>query len=332
MKPLLCAAAAATAASVLMACSDNPPATGLESAVHATLEDARRAGDIDGYAFEVGNGQGRLVRVHEGIAPGDIAAVASVAKPVSAVLTLALVDDGTVNLDDPIDVWLGADRQAAQNTTLHELLTHTHRLRLDGQHDCLNSGADEVDLQECADQILGEGNTLWQGFRYGAAGYQVAGAVAEAASGQSWQELVEDIVNARLGVAFAYLPAENPRIGGGLLASLDDLAVFQRALLSRDPALLSADAHATMRERRVAVDTAIVPDDVTAEEYAPGHWIDTPAGSAGPELSAPGALGSVTWLDDDRDYYAVLILQDADHETAIALMKALREDILSQLP
>lgn len=322
-------------ASALFACSDNEPASALEIALRTTLDAAVADERITGYALEVGRPERPLLRISRDIDPAETVAVASAAKGISAVVIAMLVDEQRLDLDQPISQWLDNAPAGPGELTLQELLTHSHRLRLDPQHECLNGdNGNNITLRQCADEILDAGLTTWSGFRYGASGYQVAGAVAEAATGARWQELVQTRLNDTLGVDFQYFPedSDNPRVGGGMLASLQDLATFQRALLARDPNLLPPEMHDALRDRRVPVDTALVPPGVEAEQYGLGQWIDTPDGSAGPELSSPGAFGTVPWLDDDRRYYAVLVLHQSESAIGLELMRALRAEILDRLP
>lgn len=312
--------------------TDGDPA--LAEALQSVLDAAVAEGTIEAYAFELGRHDATLLHMQQDLAETQQVPVASIAKDIAAVVIAALVDEGVLDLDLPIAAWFGADTALAHTLTLFELLTHTHGLRADSEHTCLNGAAGDVSLQQCALSILDAGTGLWQGFRYGAAGYQVAGAVAEAASGESWAQLVDRLINDRLDIDLRIFPlGDHPRIGGGLVASATDLARYQRALLARDPALLSAAMHAALRTRYVDTGAIFVPNGVEATQYAPGRWLDHQvAGSAGPELSAVGALGSVAWLDDDRGYYAVLILQDRDHETGLSLMRALRAEVLARVP
>lgn len=338
---------------------ESPDDGALQEAALGVLEAARDRGDIDGYALEVGT----ETQIFARIVAGDVDAldapvlIASAGKPVSAAVVLSLVNDGRLlNLESPLSVldpgrlqldvpiarWLGdtpaGNTAAAQEVTLRQLLNHTSGLET--RPDCVSTFGDggETTLQDCATEILQAGTAFEPGsrFAYGAGGYHVAGAVAEAFSEQPWQTLVDERIADPLGIALPYFPLTNPRIGGGILTSVADLGTVMRALLAGDDRILRAADYRMMRSSQVD-DTGDGIPGVTATGYSFGLWIEDPAvlaeaGSAGPELSAPGLVGTTPWLDDDRGYYAVLLLRQSDYLTSLALMRELRAQVLAHLP
>ena len=330
----------------------DPPDNGaLQSAARSVLENARNRGDIDGYALEIGTTEAVYARFSAGdIASTDGAVfIASAGKPVAAAVILSLTNDAALlpgnrlRLDQPIADYLdgtpAGETQAAQEITLRQLLNHTSGL--DTSPDCVSvqdRSSSSDSLMECATAILEDGTAFEPGneFAYGAGGYQVAGAVAEAFAEQDWQTLVDERIAQPLGVSLPFLPASNPRIAGGIRASTADLAAFQRAVLTRDTAILDADDYDMLRESQTSTDGGRLPG-VTASDYSFGFWIESSgeladAGTAGPELSSPGLFGTTPWLDDDRDYYGVLLLQRSDYVTSLELMRELRTEILARLP
>lgn len=330
----------------------NPPDGGaLQSAARSVLENARNGGDIEGYALEIGTAEDIYARIAAGTVNNTDAPVfiASAGKPVAAAVILSLSNDfallpaNRLRLDQPIADYLegtpAGDTQAAQEVTLRQLLNHTSGLETDP--DCVriqNRNSDSETLLGCATAILEAGTAFEPGsdFAYGGGSYQVAGAVAEAYSGQDWQTLVNERVADPLGVSLPFLPVENPRIAGGILAATADLAAFQRAVLTRDTAILDANDYQTLRESQTSTAGGRLPG-VTASDYSFGFWIESPeelaeAGTAGPELSSPGLLGATPWLDDDRGYYGVLLLRRSNYVTSLDLMRELRAEILARLP
>lgn len=347
---------------VLVACSgDDDTATDpginlpdggvLQSAARSVLENARNTGDIEGYALEIGTAEDVYAR----IAAGDIEStdapvlIASAGKPVAAAVILSLTNDfallpaNRLRLDRPIAEYLegtpAGETQAAQEVTLRQLLNHTSGL--DTDPDCVrvqDRSSDSVSLMDCATAILQADTAFAPGsdFAYGGGGYQVAGAVAESFSGQDWQTLVDERIAEPLGVSLPFLPADNPRIAGGILAAVADLGAFQRAVLNRDTRILEEDTYAIFRESQTSTEGGKLPG-VTADDYSFGFWIEAPgeladAGTAGPELSSPGLFGTTPWLDDDRGYYGVLLLRASDYVTGLSLMRELRAEILARLP
>lgn len=307
------------------------------AALRSTLDAACEAGRIDSYAFELGNANEVLARLSRGRLNEDSAVfIASAGKPAAAAVILSLVEDGVLELDVPVSRWLEGDAgntSAAQRVTLRQLLNHTSGLN--PSPSCL-SDSDRT-LASCATSILRDGTAFAPGSRfvYGGGSFQVAGLVAQQATDQTWQQLVDRHVANPVGADLPFTPLINPRIAGGIVANVRDLGDVQRAILGRDPALLNATSMQRLRTNQVAGLPMERPPGVTATGYSFGLWFEDPSmleGTAGPELSSPGFLGTVPWLDDDQDYYAVLLLSAEGYQEGLALQRDLRGDIIEALP
>ncbi|MBY8965926.1 serine hydrolase domain-containing protein [Algiphilus sp.] len=302
-----------------------------------TLDAACEAGEINEYAFELGTADRVLARLTRGNLDEDRAVfVASAGKPVAAAVILSLVEEGTLELDVPIARWLQGDARntdAAQRVTLRQLLNHTSGLPTTPP--CLSDAGQT--LARCATSILRAGTSFAPGsrFDYGGGSYQVAGLVAQQAANRSWQQLVDERVADPLEADLPFTPLVNPRIAGGIVANVRDLGDVQRAILGRDPALLSATNMDRLRTDQVAGLPMQRPPGVSANGYSFGLWFENPevlTRSDGPELSAPGLLGTVPWHDDDLGYYAVIVLSAESYREGLELQRALRDRIPETLP
>jgi CubicO group peptidase (beta-lactamase class C family) len=178
-------------------------------------------------------------------------------------------------------------------------------------------------------------------FRYGGGQWQVAGAVAEVASGQSWAELVRSTYVEPCGVdslgynnhfaqrevlgdgdPLAYprnfdadpatlAPTTNPNMEGG--AYIDPLDYAELLLMHLrggrcgDTQVLSEDAVDRMHADRIGPtydgDTGF--DDRPG--YGLGWWI---LGGDDAVIEDGGAFGSVPWLDLDDGYGVYLLVED----------------------
>lgn len=306
------------------------------AALRSTLDAACEAGDINSYAFELGNANQVLARLSRGNLDADSAVfVASAGKPVAAAVILSLVEDGVLELDVPVARWLEGDARdtaAAQRVTLRQLLNHTSGLN--PSPSCLSDTSET--LASCATSILRQGTAFAPGsrFAYGGGSYQVAGLVAQQVTNRSWQQLVDERVANPVGADLPFTPFVNPRIAGGIVANVRDLGDVQRAILSRNPALLNDTNMQRLRTDQVDGLPMERPPGVSATGYSFGLWFEDPAmleGTDGPELSAPGFLGTVPWLDDDRGYYAVVLLNAESYREGLALQRDLRSRILDAL-
>lgn len=190
-------------------------------------------------------------------------------------------------------------------------------------------------LQECAETIFtsteDDADVIAPDteYRYGGAQWQVAGAVAEVASGRSWAELIEEIYVEPCGVdslafnnqwtqfggggfdypaQFAGDPAnlvatDNPNMEGGAYITAPDYAALLlmhlRDGVCGDTQVISPEALERMHTDR----TGATYGSDTA--YGMGWAVDAAAG----RIVDPGAYGAVPWLDLDDGYGAYLVIE-----------------------
>jgi CubicO group peptidase (beta-lactamase class C family) len=179
-------------------------------------------------------------------------------------------------------------------------------------------------------------------FRYGGAQWQVAGAVAEVASGKPWAQLIDEIYVqpcgletlgynnhfSQLGAAgFEYPTAfgadpsalqatQNPNMEGGVYISPPDYAelllMHLRGGRCGDEQVLSQAALDRMHADRIG--PTYGADAGADTGYGMGWWVDRATG----RISDAGAYGSVPWLDLDAGYGAYLVIE-ADSGTGFEL-------------
>lgn len=199
-------------------------------------------------------------------------------------------------------------------------------------------------LQDCARQIFttpdDDADVIPPDtdFRYGGAQWQVAGAVAEVASGKSWAELIREIYvepceletlgfnnhfiqlsASESGNPFSYPagfdsnpgnlePTDNPNMEGGAYASIGDygklLQMHLRGGLCGDHRVLSEAAVRRLHEDRIAGYGGETGSPF--EGYGMGWWVDrnTPG-----LTSDPGAYGAFPWIDEERGYAGFFALE-----------------------
>jgi len=155
----------------------------------------------------------------------EVLPIASVSKPFLASVIMVLVEQGKLNLDDPVENYLpefkgirveGSD-SAAGLMTIRHLLSHTAGFwgnnnitpeKLDLVRNFQRPLAEAVELIAEYDLIY-EPGTDWI---YSGAGYCVAGRVAEVALGQSLEEIAQDALFRPLGLdQTTFLPSEEVR-------------------------------------------------------------------------------------------------------------------------
>ena len=183
-------------------------------------------------------------------------------------------------------------------------------------------------------------------FRYGGAQWQVAGAVAEVASGRSWAQLIDEIYVQPCGLetlaynnhftqlgapgfeyptAFAgdpstLQPTDNPNMEGGVYVAPADYAelllMHLRGGRCGGAQVLSQAALDRMHADRIG--PTYGGDAGPGTGYGMGWWVDRASG----RISDPGAYGSVPWLDLEDGYGAYLVIE-ADSTTGAELAQQL---------
>jgi CubicO group peptidase (beta-lactamase class C family) len=322
------------------------------TAIDATIDEFVRMRGLDGAGFIVVDADEGVVHEHYvGVfAPDRISLVASSSKMVTAGVLARLDDDGVLDLDAPVAdiVEWGAGNPDVTPAQLVSNSSGLVGLLPDPAYSpyvCqfLSTGS----MQECAEQIFTTPDDDAEivppdtQFRYGGGQWQVAGAVAEVASGKTWAELVEEIYVEPCGLetlgynnhfaeigarGFTYpdafdgdltllQPTDNPNMEGGMYTTTGDYAelllMHLRGGRCGDEQVLSQTALDRLHADRIG---GIYGSVGPGTGYGMGWWIDRDSG----RIYDPGAYGSVPWLDL-ADGYGAYIVIEADAVTGSQL-------------
>jgi CubicO group peptidase (beta-lactamase class C family) len=287
--------------------------------------------------------------------PDRISLIASSTKMITAGVLLRLQDDGILNIDAPVAA-VASWGTANPTITPAQLLSNSSGLvgllPNPGYTPYVCQYLAAGTLQECAASIFTTADDDADivapdtEFRYGGAQWQVAGAVAEIASGKTWTQLIDEIYVQPCGLAtlgfnnhFAQLgavtfdypesfnadpatlqPTANPNMEGGAYLAPRDYAklllMHLRGGRCDANQVLSQTALDRMHADRIG--SVYGGDAATNSGYGMGWWVDR----ASDRITDPGAYGTVPWLDLDDGYGAYLVLE-ADTSTGIELASLL---------
>lgn len=272
--------------------------------------------------------------------PSTVVYIASAGKWLAAATIAAVVDEGKLSWDDKVKKWLPAFTGAKGEATLRQLLSHTAGYpdyQPPGQHlDDYSSLATSVAhiLPLPADTLPGVV------FHYGGLAMQVAGRMAELATGKDWETLFQEKLARPLNMPSTHFtpvdttPGHNPMLGGGARTTLDDYAHFLAMIaangLYQGKRILSA---ASLREMESdQVHAARVPPDQYVEHvrhqnrsdiYGLGEWREeVDAGGRATLLSSPGWAGAYPFVDKRYGVYGFFLARvnvekaDAAHFSA----------------
>lgn len=275
--------------------------------------------------------------------------IASATKWLSGSVIMSLVDDGLISLDDAIGEWFPEAPAAKRGITIRQLFSLT--AGFPGEAEYYNDRT--LTLTTAVDSILERVELVippGSGFLYAGSSMQVAGRIAELATGKPWDTIFAERIARPLGMSGTDYEGlgetDNPQIAGGAQSSALDYARFLRMIatggLAEDGSrVLSEDAVATMLADQTN-GLPIIYSPYTAYEYIDplipnsrygiGLWRETSAfdTAASPDLTSPGAFGFGPWYDPDRNLigvFSVLSLQQQTAPTYFRMKKLVIEAI-----
>ncbi|GIX37214.1 MAG: hypothetical protein KatS3mg127_2133 [Silanimonas sp.] len=273
--------------------------------------------------------------------------IASASKWVSALVLARLVEKGLLRWDSTVGEHWPDAAPDKRGITLAQLFSHTSGLPGE-ESGCLGNPLST--LQACAAQILAGPMVAAPGtaFAYGGLSMQVAGAMAERATGLPWDTLFQRELVQPLGLvatdygftssAPGYLPMSNPRIAGGVRSTLGDyrrlMAMWQAdGLIAEGPdkgqRYLASSTLRAMQLNRAAGTTVLSAPPSTelypGWGYGFGFWLLPIERAGAPMLeSSPGAFGFQGWVDGTAGIAAVFLVRDANLRMAPEV-KAIQE-------
>jgi CubicO group peptidase (beta-lactamase class C family) len=263
-------------------------------------------------------GQVLYQRASGGFTLQEVVPIASATKTLSAAVLLALVDDGTLGLDDRVGQYLPEWNTGARAAiTLRMCFTHTAGLPETDPA----LGDDTITLRQAAQRLALRPLIAVPGtaFAYGGVSMHVAGAVCEVASGRSWAQLFAQEIAAPLQMAVtdygAFGPTANPRIAGGARSDLRDFAAFVEMLRQGGVFAGQRVLSAAMVDEMLSDQTSGLPvlgtPSPTDAPYGLGIWLDRRDALGRTVLaSAAGAFGFVGWVDRAHDGSGVFVVQN----------------------
>ena len=262
-----------------------------------------------GAGLIVTNADGFLYERYVGLFTKEtVSLLASSSKMPATTAFLTLVDDGLVDLDDPVSDYIDFWPEDKQAVTIRHLLTHTSALP--SISPCLTNP--NTTLEQCARSIselplLGEpGKT----FVYGGHGLQLAAYITTQVTGLTWQEFFAQRLANPMGLTtFSFGNTANPLVASIAVCNTADYARIVQMHVAdgnyRGTQILSKSMVREMQANQVAEATH-------AYLYGLGWWLMR-EGLIGPinYCTDQGGTGTNPWLDMNREYGAYLMLFDA---------------------
>ena len=256
--------------------------------------------------------------------PGTVAYIASAGKWLAAAVIAAVVDEGRLSWNDKVKKWLPSITGPKGETTLRQLFSHTA-----GYPDYQPPGRQRdgyQTLRQSVDSIIPLPADTLPGavFHYGGLAMQVAGRMAELATGKDWETLFRDKIAKPLHMAQTHFtpvdttPGHSPMIGGGARTSLHDYARFLSMISNNGvfegKRILSLAAIKEMQADQVQ--GAMVGDNyvktarasLRKDIYGFGEWREevNEKGEA-TLISSPSWAGAYPWIDKKNNVYGFFL-------------------------
>ena len=136
--------------------------------------------------------------------------IASISKTITAIVTLQLVEDGALTLDDPIastlvkHLGLTSYDPDAASITVRELLSHTAGFP---RHEDLFFSNGATSCVDAATQGLSRSVSSGTGFRYSNMSYCTLGVLIEAVTGKTYERVVYERLLTPLGIGGMRMPS-----------------------------------------------------------------------------------------------------------------------------
>lgn len=259
---------------------------------------------------------------YDGIAPQ--VPIASASKWLSALVLQRLVEAGKMRWSDTISDYFGTDYPNATwlkgRITLGQLFSHTSGMSVEIAT-CITVPYKNMPLDDCAKTILSK-QLSWQPgtfFAYGESSMQVAGAMAQRATGMSWAQLVEAELTGPLamtrtdfGLNGNGTPFRNPIIAGGARSTMMDYANVVQMILQKGKfkgrQYLSAASIAEMQRDQTLGVPAIPDADPYPEAYGYGYgeWRNAvDCDGVAVAISSTGIFGTSPWVNYQQGIAAV---------------------------
>lgn len=303
------------------------------SVIDTKLQSWVNAGYHDGLALMIAqNDQTVFEKYYGSYDDRTIAYVASAGKWLAAATISAVVDDGKLSWDDEVRQWLPEFTDEKGRATLRQLLSHTA-----GYPDYQPKGNRPDNYQTLEESVtniikLPADTLAGAKFKYGGLAMQVAGRMAELATGKSWELLFKEKISGPLGMSDTHFtpvdetPGHNPMLGGGARTTLKDymsfLQMFANDGVFNGKRILSKKAVDEMSKNQTG--NALVAKGEYVEQvrevyhkeiYGLGVWREeVNAKDEALLISSPSWAGAYPWIDRTNNTYGFLLARVVDNK------------------
>jgi CubicO group peptidase (beta-lactamase class C family) len=170
-------------------------------------------------------------------------------------------------------------------------------------------------------------------FRYSNIGLQLLAAVIEKISKQQFQDVFDDRIAQPLGMLHTdWGEGKIPLAAGGARSTASDYLQFTIMILNKgvyqQKKILQENSIAKMQVNRIDSSVAIMysPAETGKWGYGFGEWVmkEASENKTSNGVSSPGLFGTFPWVDNTRNYSAVLLTLNLKNKNRLQLYTAVK--------
>ena len=289
--------------------------------IQTALDEMVEIFELPGAVMLVGRNGVERLRITSGeYTATTVVPVASASKWVTSTVLMRLVEQGVLTLDAPLVRYVPELRGHWAKTTLAQLLNFSSGVGEGHASEHVPSTPYKEQFEHLINTPVH--NVPGVEFTYGGISMQIAGYVAEQASGKAWAQLFTELVATPAAMQNSSYehplwhkpgtPINSPNLAGGLYTTAQDYFNFLSALTNSDVAarLLTPESIAKMERDHTSGliqnfrPPMLLPDDWS---YGLGLWCEAPTAGLCTRVSSLGAWGTFPWIDRQSGTYGVLV-------------------------
>ncbi len=250
------------------------------------------------------------------------APVASCSKWFTAAIVMKFVEDGKIDLDEPVSKYLPIyEKYMKGYITLRHCLTHTTGIEGDAlgilrfaQKNKFASLEEEVNNFASKRLIIDNPGTH---FSYSGIGLNIAARVLEVITKKTFDKISQEKLFKPLGMKNTSFYNENGAINpsGGAISTAFDYSIFMQMILNKG----ELNGKRILSEKSIEMlctnqfpeaQIRSMPEVAKGFTYAMGNWIqEKDENGKGFVFSSPGLFGTWPWIDTKRNYVAIVFVK-----------------------
>ncbi len=264
-----------------------------------------------------------------------VAPIASCSKWLTAALVMMFVDEGKLNLDEPVNKYLPIfDKYMKSYVTLRQCLAHTTGIESDKSLlKMIQRSGKYMNLEEEVNAFAAKeiSNNAGTEFHYGTIGLNIAGRVIEVITKKSFDRVIQEKLLRPLkmrATSFMNESGNAPNPSGGARSTANDYMNFLSMILNKGmfegKRILSEKAIEEMQKPQYTnLPVKFTPKVAEGLHYGLGEWIqEEDAQGNSTVVSSPGLFGTWPYIDKCRNYAAIVFVK--------SLLGEQKKDIMMQ--